>query len=125
MAVCPKELGKRLAMQIEQARLEHESIILRLMRSINDSDGAMRTAEAVLGLPYWLQQNLRHKKRATSEFASQVHCAWLAMLEQSVRRDLETLQQNASELNADTVARLGAEGKNLVADIQAAKAVVK
>ena len=125
MAVCPKELGKRLAMQIEQARLEHESIILRLMRSINDSDGAMRAAETVLGLPYWLQQNLRHKKRATEEFASQVHCAWLAMLEQSVRRDLETLQQNASELNADTVARLGAESKNLVADIQAAKAVVK
>ena len=125
MCVCPKELGKRLAMQIEQARIEHESILLRLMRSINDSDGAMRAAEAVLGLPYWLQCNLRHKKRATGEFVNQVHFAWLAMLEKSVCRDLETLQKNAGGINEDTLARLGIQGRNLVDDIHPSKAVVK
>ena len=119
--MCPKGVGKP-EMDIAQARKEHESLILRLMNSPGDSEGAMYSAERQYGLPYWCQWNLRHKKRATTTFMQRVRYAYLDMLAQSVRREIEILKAAEAKGDADGNDRvLLAEAESLVAKIAARK----
>ena len=109
-------------MEIAQARDEHQSLITRLMRGPGDSTGAMYRAEALFGLPYWSQFNLRHKRRATVRFMQRVHHAYLDMLAQSVRREVEILKAAEARGNADADDRiLLDEAESLVAKIAARK----
>ena len=96
--VCPKELVRVSEEDVDQARRAHERLIVRLMVSPGDSEGAMRRAEDMFGLPYWAQHNLRHKRRATAEFVAQVYAAWTSVLEASVQRDVaELLRTEAAQ----------------------------
>lgn len=107
--MCPKEL-------VSSARVEHQAIIKNLMEGPGDSSRAMYLAEGEFGLSFWRQWNLRHKKRASQAFITRVHMAYLAMLEQSVRRDLETLKKETSDArDADLVA----EAEDILAAIAA------
>ena len=122
--MCPKEFGKS-EMEIAQARKEHESLILRLMNSPGYSEGAMYNAERHYGLPYWSQWNLRHKRRATVQFMQRVRHAYLDMLAQSVRREVEILKAAEARGNADVNDRiLLDEAESLVAKIAARKVKV-
>lgn len=115
MAVCQKNLDVRLA----TARCEHQAIISRLMTGPGDSEGAMHRAERLFGLGYWPQWNLRHKRRGTWEFIERVRHAYLAMLEQSVRRDLEKLKIERAKGAPDAgIAGLVAEAEALLARIR-------
>lgn len=109
-------------MQTAVARQEHQTIISRLMTGPGDSDGAMHRAERMFGLSYWSQFNLRHKRKATVPFMAAVHAAYVAMLEKSVRSDLQELkiEQAKNDDDAD-LARLVAEAETLLAEIQARK----
>ena len=109
-------------MEIAQARDEHQSLITKLMRGPGDSTGAMYRAEALFGLPYWSQFNLRHKRRATAQFMQRVRHAYLDMLAQSVRREIEILKAAEARGNADVSDRiLLDEAESLVAKIAARK----
>ena len=119
-----KDLDKS-EMEIAQARDEHQSLITRLMRGPGDSSGAMHRAEAMFGLPYWSQFNLRHKRRATAQFMQRVRYAYLDMLAQSVRREIEILKAAEARGDADANDRiLLDEAENLVAKIAARKVKV-
>ena len=119
--MCPQDVGKS-EMEIAQARDEHQSLITRLMRGPGDSSGAMHRAEAMFGLPYWSQFNLRHKRRATAQFMQRVRYAYLDMLAQSVRREIEILKAAEARGDADANDRiLLDEAESLVAKIAARK----
>ena len=82
----------------------------------------MYRAERMFGLPYWSQWNLRHKRRATAQFMQRVRYAYLDMLAQSVRREVEILKAAEARGNADANDRiLLAEAESLVAKIAARK----
>ena len=116
-----KELDKP-EMEIAQARDEHQSLITKLMRGPGDSSGAMHRAEAMFGLPYWSQFNLRHKRRATAQFMQRVRYAYLEMLAQSVRREIEILKAEQAKGNGDVDDRgLLAEAESLLAKVAARK----
>ena len=110
----PKELGKR-DMTIALARDQHHTVITRLMTGPGDSEAAMHRAEHQFGLPYWAQFNLRYKKRATPSFVERVRQAYLSVLEQSVKRDLEKLK-TAKTLGTDDarIEGLISEAENLL-----------
>ena len=106
-----------------QARTMHQSLLAKLMQGPSDGEGAMRRAESMFGLSYWAQHNLRHKGRATLQFISQLHGAYLALVEKSVKRDLAYLQTEISKDADDTaLAGLVSEAENIIAQIQAIKA---
>jgi hypothetical protein len=125
-AMCLKEVGKREPMNISQARLEHQSLLQKLMQGPSDSEGAMHKAERLFGLGYWAQKNLRHKHRASSEFIWRLHQAYLSVLENSVKRDLAYLENQVAKGAADVgtenllveAANLVASAKNKLAEIQ-------
>ena len=120
--MCPQEIGKS-EMEIAQARDEHQSLIARLMRGPGDSMGAMHRAESMFGLPYWSQWNLRHKRRATAQFMQRVRYAYLDMLAQSVRREIEILKTEEAKGNGDINDQgLLAEAEILLAKVAARKA---
>ena len=113
-------------MEIAQARDEHQSLITKLMRGPGDSSGAMHRAEAMFGLHYWSQFNLRHKRRATMKFMQRVRHAYLDMLAQSIRREVEILKAVEARGNADANDRiLLDEAESLVAKIAARKELTK
>lgn len=110
-------------MQTAVARQEHQIIIARLMTGPGDSDGAMHRAERMFGLPYWSQFNLRHKCKATYPFIAAVNNAYVAMLEKSVRRDVEALKIERAKTDDDAdLARLVAEAETLLAEIEKRRA---
>jgi len=107
-------------MDVSVARSEHQLLISRLMNGPGDSAEAMYRAERLYGLPYWSQWNLRHKRRASLSFMHRVREAYLATIEQSVRRDLERLKADATKDRGDVgIASLVAEGEALLAKIEA------
>jgi hypothetical protein len=113
--MCPKEFGKGADM-LADARREHEALLGNLMRCPGDSEGARRRAESLFGLPYWLQWNLRFKRRATETFMRTVREAYLSALEKSVRHDLQELEITEAKGEADAVdASLMAEAEALLA----------
>jgi hypothetical protein len=119
----PKEIGKGRDVEIAQARQIHQGLISRLMQGPGDSEGAMHRAEQKFGLSYWGQWNLRHKGRATLQFISQLHNAYLSTVESSVRRDLEYLKcEQARGENDAALADLVVEAEILLAEISARKA---
>lgn len=123
--MCPKELGKS-EMEIAQARDEHQSLISKLMHGPGDAMGAMYRAERMFGLPYWSQWNLRHKRRATVQFMQRVRYAYLDMLAQSVRREIEILKAAEAKGSADVSDRvLLDEAEKLVAKIETRKTLTK
>ena len=84
--------------------------------------GAMHRAESMFGLPYWSQWNLRHKRRATAQFMQRVRFAYLDMLAQSVRREIEILKAEQAKGNGDVDDRgLLAEAESLLAKVAARK----
>lgn len=105
-------------MDVSIARDQHHSLITRLMTGPGDSEGAMHRAERMFGLPYWSQFRLRYRRAASPAFVQRVRQAYLSTLEQSVRRDLESLktQQSAGNNNA-SVQSLIVEAENLLARI--------
>ena len=116
--MCQKEFGKGDAM-LADAREQHQVLLGRLMTGPGDSEGAMHRAERLYGLPYWSQWNLRHKRRASVTFVDRIRNAYLAMLESSVRRDLEKLKAEQAKDNSDAVlAGLVAEATALLAKIE-------
>jgi hypothetical protein len=98
------------------ARDQHHALITKLMTGPGDSEGAMHRAERLFGLPYWSQHRLRYRRAGTPAFIERVRQAYLSMLEQSVRRDLECLktQQAKGSVDADTT-DLILEAKDLLA----------
>lgn len=121
----PKEFGRR-EMDITAARQDHQRIISRLMNGPSDSEGAMHRAEVQFGLPFWAQWNLRHKNRATPSFMAQIKATLNAVIEQSVRRDVEFLKKERAKDAARTdLKNLLAEAEDLLAQIEAAKERMK
>ena len=113
--MCLKEMGK-----VESARVEHQALLKALMEGPGGGERAMYRVQSVFGLSFWRQWNLRHKKRATLAFIWQVHMAYLAMLEKSVRRDLEKLKMaQAKETSDARDADLVAEAEDILARIAA------
>jgi hypothetical protein len=100
-------------MDVAAVREQHQAIIQRLMVGPGDSEGAMHRADRMFGLPYWSQWNLRFKKRATVPFMQRVCQAYLSLIQQSVRRDLEKLRTEEAK-GADDVGL-----KSLVAEAEA------
>lgn len=125
--MCPKEIGKGDGgMNITDARSIHQGLLVKLMSGPGDSEGAMRRAETIYGLPYWAQWNLRHKQRATYDFLGRLHGVYLAVVEKSVRRDLEQLKaEQAKGADDADLASLQAEAEALLARIAAKKASLK
>jgi hypothetical protein len=114
--MCQKEFGK--PEDIERARKEHQDLISKLMSGPGNSEGAMRKAEQLFGLPFWSQWNLRHKRRATREFIERLRQAYLTLLATSLRRDMEFLRTEQIKGTADVGdAVLIAEAEALLAKI--------
>jgi hypothetical protein len=120
MPMCPKEIGKgENVSALTIARQEHQAVLSRLMSGPGDSEGAMHRAESLFGLSYWSQHTLRHKHRASFPFMARVHAAYVAMLERSVRRDMEALKIEQAKKDDDAdLARLVAEAEALLAEIE-------
>lgn len=124
--MCQKDLGKREPMKISQARIEHQTILARLMQGPSDGEAAMRRAETAHGLGYWSQWNLRHKRRATDRFMWLVHQAFLTVLETSATRDLAYLENQAlKEIAHAGSESLLAEAENLLAQAKATLAQIQ
>lgn len=102
-------------MDVSIARDQHHALITKLMTGPGGSEDAMHRAERMFALPYWAQFGLRYKKRATPAFIEKVRQAYVAMLQQSVRRDLERLktEQTKGNGNAD-IQSLIAEAEDLL-----------
>jgi len=114
--MCPKEIGNGDSMGIVDARDQHQVLLSKLMRGPGDGEGAMRRAEAMFGLPYWSQWNLRHKRRASPSFMDRVREAYVSMVERSVKRDLEVLKtEQAKGADDAALAGLVAEAEALLA----------
>lgn len=113
-----REFAKRKPereMDAALARDQHGAIITKLMTGPGDSEGAMHRAERLYGLNYWAQHTLRYKRRATPAFIERVRQAYLSMLEQSVRRDLEKLKAEQTKGNGDAhIQKLIAEAESLL-----------
>lgn len=114
--MCLKAFGKpEREMDVSIAREQHHAIITKLMIGPGDSEGAMHRAERQFGLPYWSQFNLRYKKRASVTFVERVHQAYLSILEQSVRRDLDRLKTEKARGGGDArIEGLIVEAENLL-----------
>lgn len=122
--MCQKEIGEP-KVEVAQARQLHQRLISRLMQGPGDSEGAMHRAEQKFGLPYWSQWNLKHKRRATLQFISQLHGAYISTVESSVKRDLEYLKtEKAKGADDADFESLVAQAESLLAEI-AKKKVVK
>ena len=122
----PKKIGDDMNdCAISTARQEHQTILQRLMTGPGDSEGAMRRAESRFGLGYWSQWNLRYKRQASQKFCAKVRQSYLALLERSVRRDIQELENQgaANDTNAfeTDLAGLVAEAETLLARIKAAR----
>lgn len=116
--MCQKQLGKRMT-DISSARIEHQALLSKLMHGPSDSEGAMRRAESMFGLGYWQQWNLRHKRRASLQFMSHLHQAYLALVEKSVKRDLAYLETEIAKGAKDAALEsLHIEAENLLAKIE-------
>lgn len=102
---------------VDRARKMHEIMLARAMTGPGDSEGAMHRLQAMFGLDYWQQHNLRYQRRGSISFRQRVRQSYFACLEWSVRRDLANLQ-NEQELDA-AVDRLKAEAESLLAQIAA------
>ena len=114
-----KEFGSaEVEMDLTVARDQHHALITKLMTGPGDSEGAMHRAERMFGLSYWAQFRLRYRRAASPQFVERVRQAYLTMLEQSVRRDLEKLkrQQVNGTSNAD-IQNLVVEAESLLARI--------
>lgn len=102
-------------MPVTIARDQHHALISKLMTGPGDSEGAMHRAERLFGLAYWAQHRLRYRRAATPVFIERVRQAYLSMLEQSVRRDLECLRTNLSTGSGDASTEdLIVEAENLL-----------
>lgn len=118
MSKNPKAFGStEVEMDVSIARDQHHSLITRLMTGPGDSEGAMHRAERMFGLPYWAQFRLRYRRAASPAFVQRVRQAYLSTLEQSVRRDLESLktQQAAGAGDNASIQDLIVEAENLLA----------
>lgn len=104
---------------VEDARKMHEIMLARAMTGPGDSEGAMHRLQAMFGLDYWQQHNLRYQRRGSIFFLKRVRQSYLACLEWSVRRDLANLEKEQG-LDA-AVDRLKAEAESLLAEIKAKK----
>lgn len=116
--MCQKEIGKERDVEIAEARSLHQDILARLMKGPSGGDDAMHRAQTELGLPFWCQWNLRHKKRATGEFMQRLKFAYLHLLEASVKRDLHALKiEQAKGADDASLDSLMAETETLLAKI--------
>lgn len=102
-------------MDVSIARDQHHALITKLMTGPGGSEAAMHRAERMFALPYWAQFGLRYKRRATPAFIQQVRQAYVAMLQQSVRRDLERLKTEQAKGNGNAdIQSLVAEAEDLL-----------
>jgi len=105
-------------MSLAVARDQHHTLITKLMTGPGDSEGAMHRAERMFGLPYWAQFRLRYRRAASPAFVERVRQAYLSTLEQSVRRDLESLRTQQAAGNGDaSLSDLIVEAENLLAKL--------
>lgn len=104
-------------MDLAVARDQHHALITKLMHGPGDSDGAMHRAERMFGLPYWAQFRLRYRRAASPAFIERVRQAYLSTLEQSVRRDLESLKRQQTIGGGDdaSIQSLIVEAESLLA----------
>ena len=123
----PKKIGDEGMndLAISQARSQHQGIVQRLMTGPGDSEGAMRRAESRFGLGYWSQWNLRYKRKASAGFMAKISQAHFDLIEKSVRRDIQQLENlgaasNAANTETD-LSSLVAEAEALLARIKAAR----
>jgi hypothetical protein len=108
------------------AREQHHALISKLMNGPGDSEGAMHRAERLFGLAYWAQHRLRYRRAATPAFVERVRQAYLSMLEQSVRRDLECLRTHHTTGNTDaSTADLIVEAEDLLGRLASKAGVAK
>ncbi len=113
-----KEFGlSEVEMDVTVARDQHHALITKLMTGPGDSEGAMHRAERMFGLSYWAQFRLRYRRAASPAFIERVRQAYLSTLEQSVRRDLESLKRQQSNGTVDdaSIQNLISEAENLLA----------
>ncbi len=111
--------GAEVEMTVTVARDQHHAIITKLMTGPGDSEGAMHRADRMFGLPYWQQFRLRYRRAATPAFVERVRQAYLTLLEQSVRRDLQCLQTEQAKGNTDAdIEGLVLEAEDLLARIK-------
>jgi hypothetical protein len=106
-------------MSLTVARDQHHALITKLMTGPGDSEGAMHRAERMFGLAYWAQFRLRYRRAATPAFIERVRQAYLSTLQQSVKRDLESLktQQAAGDSDA-SISDLIVEAESLLARLE-------
>lgn len=110
------------------ATMIYRELLAREMRGPADREAAMHRLQARYGLDFWTQWGLRYRppKRVTADLMSRIRGAYLSMLEQSVRRDVETLKIEAAKGTDDAdLQGLAAQAENLLAEIEAAKAAKK
>lgn len=98
----------------------YRDMLAREMRGPSDSEGAMHRLQVKFGLDYWQQWALRYRspKRIAYDLVHKIQSAHMAMLEQSVRRDLSLLQIELAKGTADAdIESLVAEAENILAKI--------
>ena len=115
-----KPFGRQeVEMDLSIARDQHHAVITKLMHGPGDSEGAMHRAERMFGLNYWAQFRLRYRRLASPDFVERVRQAYLSTLEQSVRRDLESLKRQQTAGNNDaSIQSLVVEAEGLLARIK-------
>ena len=106
-------------MDLAVARDQHHALLSKLMTGPGSSEAAMHKAERLYGLGYWQQFRLRYRRLASPDFVERVRQAYLTTLEQSVRRDLESLKtQQTAGKNDASIESLVLEAESLLARIR-------
>ena len=105
---------------VSDVREWHDALISRVASGRGGVEYAMRRLEQLFGLPFGAQWNLRYRRdrKPSPGFALRMRQAYLAMLERSVRRDIEALKVEAAKGDdAADCMRLVSEAEALLAEI--------
>ena len=110
-----------------EAVATYRNLLAREMCGPSDSEQAMHRIQAKYGIDYWTQWGLRYRapKRVSADLVDRVRQAYLATLEQSVRRDIARLEIEIAKGAPDAAfTDLVAEAQGLLARIQTRRGVM-
>lgn len=112
---------KKNLQAMSEAITTYRDLLAREMRGPSDSESAMHRIQAKYGIDYWTQWGLRFRppKKVSADLIERVRQAYLATLEQSVRRDIARLEIEAAKGADDAAFKdLVAEAQGVLAKIQ-------
>ncbi len=105
----------------------HAEVIGHEMRETTGIDAAMFRLHKKYGLDYWQQWMCRYKRSAGEGFIDKLRQVKLAVLEHSVRRDLQYLKDEKTKGVGPDVGleSLLVKAQDLLAEIEARKAATR